>query len=106
MYLTIEDELLSLLTPLCFTKDPTTFADIMFEHGLIPSEVRDDVHLLYKTGKLSEHHLEFKVLKAVNNFVSSIDKENVERVVMVLEKYLYIESGIYFMKTIYVSYFV
>ena len=98
MYLTIEDGLLSLLTPLCFTKDPTNFADIMYEHGLIPSEVRDDVHRLYKTGKLTEHHLKVKVLEAVNNFVSSNEKENVKRVVMLLEKYLYIEIGIYFMK--------
>ena len=71
-----------MLTPLCFTTDPTYFADNMFEHGLIPSEVRDDVHRLYKTGKLTEHHLKFKVLETVNNFVSSIKKENIERVVM------------------------
>ena len=87
-----------MLTPLCFTKDPTNFADIMYEHGLIPSEVRDDVHRLYKTGKLTEHHLKVKVLEAVNNFVSSNEKENVKQVVILLEKYLYIEIGIYFMK--------
>ena len=70
----------------------------MFEHGLIPNEVRDDVHRLYKTGKLTDHHLKFKVLEAVNDSISSNETEKVPRVVMVLEKYLYIEIGIYFMK--------
>ena len=96
MCLTIEDGLLSLLTTLSFQYYPTRFADKMSKYGLIPNEVRDDVHQFYETGKLSDHHLRCRVLQAVKDFISTNEIENIPQVIMVLERKLYI--GIEFMK--------
>ena len=85
MCLTIEDGLLSLLTTLSFQYHSTHFADIMSEYGLIPDEVKSDVHRLYKTGKLTDHHLKCRILQAVKDFISTNEKENVLQVVEVLE---------------------
>ena len=80
MCLTIDDGVLSLLTPLSFKYDSTTsFADKMSRYGLIPNEVKDDVHRLYETGKLTDHHLRCRILQAVNDFVSTNEKENIPR---------------------------
>ena len=68
----------------------------MFEHGLIPNEVRDDVHRLYKTGKLTDHHLKCRILQAVKDFILTNKIENIPQVIMVLKRKLYI--GIKFMK--------
>ena len=87
---TIEDGLLSLLTPLSFQYHPTGFAYKMSEHGLIPNEVRDDVHRLYKTGKLTDHHLRCRVLQAVKDSISTNEIEYVLQVVMLMERKLYI----------------
>ena len=92
MCLTIEDGLLSLLTTLFFTKDPTHLADIMSKYELIPNEVRDDVHRLYEIGKLTDHHLKCRILQAVKD---SNEIEKVPQVIMVLKQHL---CGIYFMK--------
>ena len=85
MCLTIEDGLLSLLTTLSFQYHPTDFADIMSVYGLIPNEVKSDVHRLYKTEKLTDHHLKCRILQAVKDFISTNEKENVPQVVEVLE---------------------
>ena len=98
MCLTIEDGLLSLLTPLFFTGDPTDFADIMFKHGLIPNEVKADVHRLYKTGEYSDHHLKCRVVQTVKHSISTNEIEQVPRVIMVLENFLSIRIEIKFMK--------
>ena len=98
MCLTIEDGLLNLLTPLFFIKHPTDFANIMCEHGLIPNEVKDDVHRLYKTGKLTDHHLKYRVLQAVKHSISTNEKEKVPQVDMVLNQYFYIGMEIKLMK--------
>ena len=84
------------MTILCFTTHPTLLADIMSEWGLIPYEVKDDVHRLYKTGKLTDHHLKCRILQAVKHSISTNEKEKVPQVDMVLNQYLYIE--IKFMK--------
>ena len=89
MCLTIEDGLLSLLIILSFEYRPTHFADVMCKYGLIPNEVKDDVHRLYKTGKLTDHHLTCRILQAVKDFVSSNEIENVPQVIMVLEGYTF-----------------
>ena len=96
MCLTIEDGLLSLLTTLSFQYDPTRFADKMSKYGLIPNEVKDDVHRLYKTGKLTDHHLRCRVLQAVKDFISTNEIGTFPQVIMMLEKKLYI--GMKFMK--------
>ena len=95
MCLTIEDGALSLLTILSFRYDPTDFAYEISEHGLIPNEVKDDVHRLYETVKLTDHHLKCRILQAVKDFISTNEIENVPHVIMVLEKY---EIEIKFMK--------
>ena len=99
MCLTIEDGLLSLLTILSFQYDPTRFADKMSKYGLIPNEVKDDVHRLYKTGKLT-HDLKCRILQAVNDFISTSETESVQYVTMVLEDYgsLFMKIGIKSMK--------
>ena len=89
MCLTIEDGVLSLLTTLSFVYHSTSFADKMSRHRLLPNEVRYDVHRLYKTGKLTDHHLKCRILQAVNDFVSSNEIEKVSRVIMVLEGYTF-----------------
>ena len=94
MCLPIEDGVLSLLTTLFFIKDPTYFADKMSEYGLIPNEVKYDVHRLYKTGKLTDHHLKCRILQAVKDFVSTNEIENVLWVIKAWEEYWYIGSGI------------
>ena len=76
-----------MLTPLSFQYDPTRFADKMSEYGLIPDEVIDDVHRLYKTGKLTDHHLKCRILQAVKDFISTNEIEKVPHVIMVLKQY-------------------
>ena len=100
MCLTIEDGLLSLLTILSFQYDPTRFADKMSKYGLIPNEVKDDVHRLYKTGKLTDHHLKCRILQAVKDFISTNERENVQHVFIEMIRYFYmfIESVIKSMK--------
>ena len=102
MCLTIEDGLLSLLTILSFKYHPTHFANKMSKYGLIPNEVKDDVHRINKTGKLTYHCLRCRVLLAVNDFVSSNKKVGVQQVVKFLESKYRFEIGIgirvYFMK--------
>ena len=103
MCLTIEDGLLSLLTvSLIFTEDPTKMADKLSEHGLIPNEVKDDVHRLYKTGNYSYRHWKCRVLQTVKHSISTIEIEQAPLFIMVLENfwymYKYIEIKIYFMK--------
>ena len=93
MCLTIEDGLLSLLTLLSFKFDPIHFAKEMSECGLIPKEVSDDEHRLYKTG----NHLKCRILQAVKDFVSN---NEIVQVIKMLENnlYIYAGSGIHFMK--------
>ena len=98
MCLTIEDGLLSLLTTLFFQYNPTHFADKMSEYGLIPYEVQYDVHRLYETGKLTDHHLRCRILQAVKDFISTNVKENVPQVIMVMKECWYIGIGIEPMK--------
>ena len=93
MCLTIEDGLLSVLTILSFECDPTGFADIMSINGLIPNEVKDDVHRLYKTGKLTDHHLRCRILQAVKDFISTNERENVQHVFIVMIRYFYMFIG-------------
>ena len=98
MCLTIEDGLLSLLTTLSFHYDPTDFADKMSKYGLIPDEVKYDVHRLYKTGKLTDHHLKCRILQAVKDFISTNEIENIPQVIMLLKRKLYIGIEAKFMK--------
>ena len=94
MCLTIEDGLLSLLTTLSFQYHPTRFADIMSEYELIPNEVMDDVHRLYETGKLTDHHLRCRTLQAVKDFILTNEIENVLQVVILIKRYMFIGIGI------------
>ena len=96
MCLTIEDGLLSWLTLLSFKFDPIRFAKGMSECGLIPKEVSDDEHRLYKTG----NHLKCRILQAVKDFVSNNEIEDFLQVIKMLENNVYIwaGSGIHFMK--------
>ena len=64
----------------------------MSYHGLIPHEVKDDVNQLYKTGKLTDHHLKLKVLEAVKDFISTNEIEKVPQVVMVQQYEIEIKS--------------
>ena len=57
----------------------------MSKYGLIPNEVKDNVHQLYKRRKLTDHHLRCRILQAVKDFISTNEKENVPQVVEVLE---------------------
>ena len=68
----------------------------MSKYGLIPNEVKDDVYRLYRTWKLTDHHLKCRILQAVKDFISTNEIENIPQVIMVLERKLYI--GIKFMK--------
>ena len=47
----------------------------MSEDGLIPNEVRDDVHRLYETRKLTDHHLKCRILQAVKDFISTNERK-------------------------------
>ena len=96
MCLTIEDGLLSLLTPLFFSKDPADFANIMSEYGLIPNEVKYDVYPFYERRKLTDHHLNCRILQAVKDFISTNEIGTFPLVIMMLVEKLYI--GIKFMK--------
>ena len=99
MCLTIEDGLLSLLTTLSFQYDSTTsFANIMSKDGLIPNEVRDDVHRLYQTGESSDHQLKCRILQAVKDSILTNEKENVQQIVKLLKGYICYRIEIYFMK--------
>ena len=99
MCLTIEDGLLSFLTTLFYVIHPTHFADVMSEDGLIPNEVKDVVHRLYKTGKSTDHHLKCRTLQAVKRSISTNKKVEVQQIVMLLKKHAdYIGSGIVSMK--------
>ena len=62
--------------------------------SLIPDEVRDDVHQLYKTGKLTDHRLKSRVLQAGTDFFSTNEIEKCPQVVIVLSKYWYVRYGI------------
>ena len=87
-----------MLTTLSFKCDPTRFAYIMSAHGLIPNEVEDDVHRLYQTGKLTDHHLKCRILQAVKDFISSNEIGTFPQVIMMLERHLYIGMQIESMK--------
>ena len=92
MCLTIEDGVLSLLTltVLSFGRDPTGFANETSKYGLIPNEVKDDVHRLYKTGKLTRHHLNCRILQVVQDFISTNEIGTFPQVIRLLERNLFV----------------
>ena len=98
MCLAIEDGLLSLLTALSFQYHPISFARDMSKYGLIPNEVKADVHRLYETRKLTDHHLKCRILQAVKDFISSNEIGTFPQVIMFLERHLYIGMQIESMK--------
>ena len=98
MCLAIEDGLLSLLIALSFRYGSISFAHDMSEYGLIPNEVKADVHRIYETRKLTDHHLKCRILQAVKDFISSNEIGTFPQVIMVLEKKLYIGMQIESMK--------